>query len=339
MKKIHLFAFALLLIACQPKANKDETLTKPSAENEELQQYLSQYEPYEMAFDATEYNETDKAILKKLVDAAMYVDTIYWLQTSKYGMQLRDSLEKVKADPYAKDLLTLVRRNGGPFEHLNEYETFYGHQEYYGGDELYPKGVTSEAFDAYIETLSQEEKDEFMYPYTVIKEDGKSGYKAVRYSVEYKEYIDPIVTLLNEAADLSDNESFAKFLRLKAEALTTDNYFDADVAWIDTKDTKFDIVFGPFETYSDRIKGVKAKYEAYIEIVDQQASADLEIYKSYLQRMEEFETSSEPAKEPLVIKQLPPTCQTIRKCMLKKVQKKHSGKTCLKHGSMPSSNL
>ena len=95
------------------------------------------------------------------------------------------------------------------------------------------------------------------------------------------------MTLLNEAADLSDNESFSKFLRLKAEALTTDNYFDADVAWIDTKDTKFDIVFGPFETYSDRIKGVKAKYEAYIEIVDQQASADLEIYKSYLQRMEE----------------------------------------------------
>ena len=32
---------------------------------------------------------------------------------------------------------------------------------------------------------------------------------------------------------------------------------------------------------------VKAKYEAYIEIVDQEASADLEIYKSYLQKMEE----------------------------------------------------
>ncbi|MEQ6118080.1 hypothetical protein [Reichenbachiella sp. MALMAid0571] len=287
MKKIPLFAFTLLLIACQPKANKEGSLTKTSVENEELQQYLSQYEPYEMSFDATGYNDTDKAILKKLVEAAMYVDTIYWLQTSKYGMQLRDSLEKVKSDPYANDLLTLVKRNGGPFEHLNEYETFYGNEEYYGGDELYPKGMTIEAFDAYLETLSQEEKDEFMYPYTVIKEDGNGGYEAVRYSVEYKKYIDPIVILLNEAADLSENESFSKFLRLKAEALTTDNYFDADVAWIDTKDTKFDIVFGPFETYSDRIKGIKAKYEAYIEIVDQQASADLEIYKSYLQRMEE----------------------------------------------------
>jgi hypothetical protein len=287
MKNLLLILIGTAILACQPQKIEKETSNAPSNEREALQKYLSQYEPYEMSFDATTYNETDKTILKKLVEAAMYVDTIYWLQTSKYGMNLRDSLEQVKSDPYANDLLTLVKRNGGPFEQLNEYETFYGNKQYYGGDDVYPEGLTAAQFDSYIENLSPEEKAEFMNPYTVIKEDGDGGYKAVRYSVEYKKYIDPIVKLLNEVADLSDNESFSKFLRLKAEALSTDNYFDADVAWIDTEGTKFDMVFGPFETYSDRIKGVKAKYEAYIEIVDQQASADLEIYKSYLQRMEE----------------------------------------------------
>lgn len=287
MKNLFLLFTLVLIVSCQPPQQKEINTNEMAERSSELQKYLSQYEPYQMSFDASGYNETDKTILKKLVEAAMYIDTIYWLQTSKYGMKLRDSLELVKSDPYANDLLTLVKRNGGPFEHLTDYETFYGDQDYYGGDELYPKGMTADQFDAYVENLSQEEKDEFMYPYTVIKEDGQGGYKAVRYSVEYKDYIDPIVRLLNEVADLSDNESFSKFLRLKAEALTTDNYFDADVSWIDTEGTKFDIVFGPFETYSDRIKGVKAKYEAYIEIVDQQASADLEIYKSYLQRMEE----------------------------------------------------
>lgn len=287
MKNTLLLALPILFLACQPTTKKEETSTQPSGEREKLQEYLAQYEPYEMSFDATSYNDTDKAILKKLVEAALYLDTIYWLQTSKYGMHLCDSLEKVKSDPYAKDLLTLVKRNGGPFEHLNEFEAFYGNQQYYGGDELYPRGMTAKQFDDYIKDLPQKEKDEFMYPYTVIREDGQGGYRAVRYSEEYKEYITPIAKLLNEAADLSDNESFAQFLRLKAEALTTDNYFDADVAWIDTENTKFDIVFGPFETYSDKIKGVKAKYEAYIEIVDQQASADLEVYKAYLQKMEE----------------------------------------------------
>lgn len=287
MKNLLLILICTTVFACQPQKVENETAEASSNEREALQKYLSQYEPYEMSFDATTYSDTDKTILKKLVEAAMYVDTIYWLQTSKYGMNLRDSLELVKSDPYANDLLTLVKRNGGPFEQLNEYETFYGNKQYYGGDDVYPEGLTAAQFDAYLENLSPEEKAEFMNPYTVIKKDGAGGYKAVRYSVEYKVYIDPIVKLLNEVADLSDNESFSKFLRLKAEALTTDNYFDADVAWIDTEGTKFDMVFGPFETYSDRIKGVKAKYEAYIEIVDQQASADLEIYKSYLQRMEE----------------------------------------------------
>ena len=287
MKNLLLILICTTILACQPQKTEKETADASSNEREALQKYLSQYEPYEMSFDATTYNDTDKTILKKLVEAAMYVDTIYWLQTSKYGMNLRDSLEQVKSDPYANDLLTLVKRNGGPFEQLNEYETFYGNKQYYGGDDVYPEGLTAAQFDAYLENLAQEEKAEFMNPYTIIKEDGEGGYKAIRYSVEYKAYIDPIVKLLNEVADLSDNESFSKFLRLKAEALTTDNYFDADVAWIDTEGTKFDMVFGPFETYSDRIKGVKAKYEAYIEIVDQQASADLEIYKSYLQRMEE----------------------------------------------------
>lgn len=284
-----------LLFACGGKktgenATDNDTTTvndttKKAEESGKIKKYLAQYAPYEMSFDASGYSEKDKTILKKLVKAAEYIDTLYWLQTSKYGLRLRDSLAKL-TDERSKDLHTLVVRNGGPFELLNEHETFLGNQTFYGGGELYPRGMTKEQFDAYIAKLPKAEQDEFMYPYTVIKKDGKGSYKAVRYSVAYKKYLDPIVKLLNECAELSDNESFAKFLRLKAKALTTDNYFDADVAWIDMKGNKFDMVFGPFETYSDKIKGVKAKYEAYIEIVDQKESDKLDMYTKYLPEME-----------------------------------------------------
>ena len=255
--------------------------------HEEIRHYLSQYKPYEMTFDAREYSDTDKLILQKLVTAAEYLDTAYWMQTSKAGLRMVDSLSQIKNDAYASDLLTLLQRNGGPFEMLNDYVAFIGTQEYYGGDEIYPRGMTTEQFDTYVATLPDEQKAEFMYPYTVIREDGKGGYKAVGYYTEYKKWIDPIVKLLNEAADLSDNASFSHFLKLKATALTTDDYYDADVAWIDMTDSKFDIVFGPFETYSDQIKGVKAKYEAYVEIIDQQASQDLKKYTAYLKEMEQ----------------------------------------------------
>ncbi|MCZ6776672.1 MAG: hypothetical protein O7D34_09475, partial [Ignavibacteria bacterium] len=280
MKKI-IFCVFLVITSCE----KNEPL--PDQGRAKIDQYLAQYAPYEMHFDASTFAATDKLILKKLVEAAAYIDTIFWLQTSKYGIPLRDSLENIKDDPYAQKLLTLVKRNAGPFELLNEHVAFIGNQTYYPGDELYPRGMSAEQFDAYYETLSDKEKREFVYPYTVIREDGKGGYKAVRYHEEYKQYVDPMVKLLNECADLTDSKSFAKFLRLKAEALTTDDYFDADVAWIDVENSKFDIVFGPFETYSDRIKGVKAKYEAYIEVVDEEQSNNLEVYTQYLQQLEE----------------------------------------------------
>lgn len=253
----------------------------------EINQLMDQYVPYDMTFDASTMTEPDKTILKKLVKASAYIDSIYWLQTSRYGMYLRDSLANIKNDPLAEKLLTLVVRNAGPFEQLNDYESFMGNQAYYQGDELYPRGMTAEQFDNYIEKLPADQQQKFMSPYTVIREDGNGGYQAIPYHEEYKHYLTPVVEILNECADLTDNASFAKFLRLKAQALTTDNYYDADVAWIDLKDNTLDMVFGPFETYSDGIKGVKAKYEASIEIVDQEQSKKLDIYIKYLPELEE----------------------------------------------------
>lgn len=278
---IRLLLLAALLISCkkQPLA--------PTPQLAPIEKYLAQYSPYEMTFDASQFSEKDKTILKKLVQASEYLDTIYWRQTSKYGMLLQDSLMHVANNPNVKKFLTLLKRNTGPFELLNENIPFMGNQSYYPGGELYPRGMTAEAFDAYIKNLSDKQKAEFMSPYTVIREDGKGGYKAVPYHEEYKMYIQPIVKLLNECADLTDNASFAKFLRLKTKALTTDKYFDADVAWIDMEGSKFDIVFGPFETYSDGIKGVKAKYEASVELVDQEESKKLELYTNFLKELEE----------------------------------------------------
>lgn len=276
MKKL-IFLFLLLFAACQTQPEKSQ-----------LDKYLAQYQPYEMNFDASDYNETDKTILKKLVQAAAYIDTIYWMQTSKYGLSLRGNLQATPNDPEAQKQLTLIKRNAGPFEQLADHATFVGNQDYFPGDELYPRGMTPEQFDKYFETLSAKKQKEFMSPYTAIRGTGSGGYKAVPYHKEYEKWLTPIAQLLNEVADMTDNPGFAKYLRLKAKALTTtDEYFDTDVAWIDFERGKFDIVFGPFETYSDGIKGVKAKYEAYVEIVDQQESKNLEIYTKYLQEIEE----------------------------------------------------
>ncbi|WDE05907.1 hypothetical protein SG34_002955 [Thalassomonas viridans] len=258
-----------------------------ASDNHKLDRYLAQYSPYKMTYDASHFSDKDKLILKKLVKAAELLDEVYWQQTSKYGRELRDALELVPESGQAQKLLTLLKRNGAPFEQLNNNQAFMGHQEYYPGQEFYPRGLSAASLDNYMKTLSKEEQAEFMNPYTVIQEDGKGGYRAVRYYQAYKKLLDPVIDLLNEVADLTDNASFAKFLRLKARALITDEYFDADVAWLDLTGNKFDIVFGPFETYDDGIKGVKAKYQAYIEVVDKAESEKLDLYTQYLQEMED----------------------------------------------------
>ncbi|NNC76451.1 MAG: hypothetical protein HKN77_00730 [Woeseiaceae bacterium] len=288
--------FVLLLTAIaacqqdQPATPSPETETKPSniqiVDVATLDKYLAQYAPYKMFFDASALPEQEKTLLRKLVEASKLIDEAYLLQTSKAGMAMRAQL-KAQSSESAKKVLTLLRRNGMPYDQLQGHARFAGDEPYYGGHEIYPRGMTAEEFDEYFATLDDADQQAFMNPYTVIREDGNGGYRAVPYHVEYAEQVEKIAALLREAADLTKNTSFRKYLLLKADALQSDDYFDADSAWIDLEGNPYELVIGPFETYSDEIKGVKAKYESFVEIVDQEESRKLEVYKKHLPALED----------------------------------------------------
>lgn len=248
---------------------------------DDIEKYLAQYVPYDMVFDASELDANDKAILKKLVEASKIVDEIYWRQTSLVGMQLKAKLLNQPKHPHQQALITLLKRNAGPYEKLNNHKTFLGDSIYFPGNELYPRGFTAQIFDEYIKDLSQKEREEFLSPFTVIQKS-KDGFKAVPYHKAYHPQVQQLSKKLLEAAALSKNPSFKKYLTLKAKALLNDDYYEADLAWIDLTDNQFDMVVGPFETYSDGIKGIKAKYESFVEVVDEESSKQLELYTQYL---------------------------------------------------------
>lgn len=273
-----------LLLAVLGACGGDQAV--PVAPEPTLDRYLARYAPYEMSFDASGLPAREKLLLKKLIGAARYLDTAYWMQTSPYGLGLRDSIAALPADPVRTKLLTLLNRNAGPFDLLSNDSAFMGNTVFYPGEQFYPGGMTADEFDALLGSLTEEEREAFMSPYTVIREDGEGGHRAVPFHEEYARYVEPMARLLEEAADLSDDGAFARFLRLKATALRTDRYFDADTAWIELSGNRYDIVFGPFEVYSDGIKGVKAKYEASIEVVDPEESRRLDLYTRHLNDLE-----------------------------------------------------
>jgi hypothetical protein len=39
-----------------------------------------------------------------------------------------------------------------------------------------------------------------------------------------------------------------------------DDYYASDIAWLDLKDPKIDLIFAPYETYLDGVLGVKTSY-------------------------------------------------------------------------------
>ena len=89
---------------------------------------------------------------------------------------------------------------------------------------------------------------------------------ATPYRVEYRAFLEPAARALREAAGLSDDPAFANFLRLRADALLTDDYYASDLAWLDLHNPKFDVIFAPYETYLDDLLGVKTSYGAAVLI-------------------------------------------------------------------------
>ena len=76
--------------------------------------------------------------------------------------------------------------------------------------------------------------------------------------------------------------AFARFLRLRADALLTDDYYASDIAWLELKNPKFDVIFAPYETYLDDLLGVKTSYGAAVLIRNEPESRNLAEYQQWV---------------------------------------------------------
>ena len=81
---------------------------------------------------------------------------------------------------------------------------------------------------------------------------------------------------------MSDDKDFAQFLRMRADALLSDDYYPSDLKWLDLKNPKIDVIFAPYETYLDDVLGVKTSYEAALLIRNEPESAKLALYQKYV---------------------------------------------------------
>jgi hypothetical protein len=249
----------------------------------EVEARMQKYALTPMEMDLRGYDQRERALLKELLEAARLTDEIFWRQTSSLAVRMRDELTATR--PEDDPVRRFYRMQAGPYDRLDHDAPFIGGiPPKPPGAGYYPDDLTADEFNRWIEE-HPEDREAFLSPYTLIRRED-DRLVAVPYHEAYAEYVEPAAAALRRAADLAEHEGFARYLRLKADAMLSDEYFDADAAWIGMTGNAFDITIGPFEVYEDGLMGNKAAYEASVEIVDREESARLEIYRQHLGAME-----------------------------------------------------
>ncbi|MCI0658999.1 MAG: Zn-dependent hydrolase [Acidobacteria bacterium] len=261
---------------------------KPAQENSQemakLEGMLGKYAPSEMPFDARELPNQDRVMLKHLIAASQQIDEIFWRQSYRKAVEIRDRLKAAK-DPISKQLFRLVMINAGPFDRLEDFKPFYGTETMPPGAGYYPADLTRKEFEDYV-TAHPEQREALLSGLTVVKRKGKE-LVAVPYHEEYARWLEPAAKELEAAAAASASASFRRYLTSKAKALRDDNYFQTDCDWIDLKDSPYELVLGPFEVYEDQLMGIKTSYEASVAVRDVQESTRLAAYIAHLQELED----------------------------------------------------
>ena len=217
-------------------------------------------------------SENDKKIVALFREAADIMDGLFWKQT--FGDK---ALVESLPDGYAKDYAMI---NYGAWDHLDNNSPFIeGYGEKPLGCQYYPQDMTAEEFAAF------DDPDKLSL-YTVIRRDENGALKTVWYRDEYKEEIEKVCSLLEQAIELTENEGMKNYLTERVKAFRTDDYLASDLAWMDMKDCNMDFVVGPIENYDDKLFEAKAAYEAFILLKDETRSANLAKYVGLLPELQ-----------------------------------------------------
>ena len=249
-----------------------------------IEERIAQFTPTELSFDQTLLGERDKRVLKKLIEAARLMDGIFLRQVSP---RCPDWLAQLEAEHGEGNeaLLHYFRIMFGPWDRLDEHRPFVGDEAKPLGAGFYPPDLTKEEFEAWVAEHPQE-TEAFTNYYTVIGREGNE-LVAVPYCVAYEEFLEPAARLLEEAAEITDNLSLATFLRSRADAFRSNDYFQSEIDWMDVEDSLIDVTIGPYEVYEDRLFGYKTSFEALVGIKDARESDKLETLTRYLSEMED----------------------------------------------------
>jgi hypothetical protein len=280
IKNILLAAGVVLITACNQKPEKGKSNMTEEAAVEaaegtfsEIDERLKKYVKVKLSTDVSVLSENQKDMIPILIEVGKIMDEIFWQQAYGDKSVLLDTLEDEKMKRF-------VQINYGPWDRLAGNEPFVdGASIKPLGANFYPKDMTKKEF----EVVQLKDKKSL---YTLLRRDEEGMLITVPYHKAYAKEVKKSANLLNQAAELAENENFKKYLKLRAKALLTDEYYESDIAWMEMVENQIDIICGPIETYEDQLFGYKAAHETYVLVKDMEWSKRLSKYASMLPELQ-----------------------------------------------------
>lgn len=266
-------AISAALVSCGDEP-KQEACNEPQACQENYEALANQYAKVTLTSNIDHLSANEKEMLGYLFEAGKIMDDIFW--TENLGGDRDEFLSKIE-DPNARKFAEI---NYGPWDQLDGLRSFipsYGKMP--AGAGFYPTDMTKEEFEAW-------DNPDKTSLYTLVRRDEDGQLYTVWFHEAYKEQIEKAAGLLMKASDLAGDKEFAEYLRLRANALLTDDYFESDMAWMNVRNNNVDFVIGPIENYVDALYGYKAAHESFILIKDLDWSAQLARYAALLPELQ-----------------------------------------------------
>ena len=252
----------------------------------ELAKKIARFLPTELTADTSQLSAGDRQALSKIVAAAKLLDPLFLRQVWSGNEALKKKLDADKT-PLGRQRLHYFLINDGPWSRLDSNQPFIdgAPREKPLGANYYPEDMTKDEFNAWVSTLSEDDKHKATGFFWLIRRNQDKKLEIVPYSQAYAEFLQPAAKLLQEAAALTTNQTLKRFLTTRAAAFASDDYYESDVAWMDL-DSPIDLTIGPYETYEDELFSYKAAFEAYVTLRDEGESAKLARFSQYLQELE-----------------------------------------------------
>ncbi|MFT6712166.1 MAG: hypothetical protein ACJATO_002555 [Arenicella sp.] len=280
LKTVSCFVLIALASACGDKQteNEPQAVSEPVAETIAIEQAKTPsrfdiYSKVRLSTDLSHLSDNQRKMISLLIAAAKVTDEIFWQQVWGNKDELLNKIDDPKARQFAD-------YNYGPWDRLDADKPFlaqYGERP--KGARFYPSDMSKEEFEAW----EQEGKDGL---YSIVTRSAQGELTLVSYSDAYADQINKISDLLIEAAALADDPEFANYLRMRAAAMTSDDYQASDMAWMDMKNNSVEVVIGPIETYQDALYGYRAAFETFVLIKDQVWSERLARFAKYMPELQ-----------------------------------------------------